>query len=139
EQLWYSARRQGKILGRILAGESVEYDEAVFFNSAKFFDLEYQTYGRVPADTDNSVSWKSETGERSVRLALGPSGAVRGVNGLGVRLDHARWARALRSRERAERIVDSIDDYLFNPEFDSGVARDIRIGLSSGLAVGETV
>lgn len=132
EQLWYSARRQGKTLGRILAGESIEYEEPVFFNSAKFFDLEYQTYGRVPPETDGTLAWMNEAGDRAVRMAVDDDGSVRGVNGFGVRLDHARWASAIRKREHVDRVLGSIGDFLFNPEFDSRIGRDIRHTLESG-------
>ncbi len=125
EQLWYSARRQGKTLGRILSGESIEYEEPVFFNSAKFFDIEYQTYGRVPAESEGTLLWKNERGDRAVRLAVDTNGFVQGVNGFGVRLDHARWASAIRNGEQVDRVLASLDEYLFNPEFDSGIARDI--------------
>lgn len=131
EQLWYSARRQGKTLGRILAGESIEYEEPVFYNSAKFFDLEFQTYGRVPAQAEGTILWENERGNRALRLAVDDAGAVLGVNGFGIRLDHARWATAIREGHPVDRITESIDEYLFNPEFDSRISRDLTRTLSA--------
>jgi NADPH-dependent 2,4-dienoyl-CoA reductase/sulfur reductase-like enzyme len=133
EQLWYSARRQGKTLGRILAGETVLYEEPVFYNSAKFLDLEYQTYGRVPpndGDGVRTVLWRSADGGRLLRLAHDRTGRITGVNGFGMRLRHDRWAHAIRTGKRAGDIVRTIADYLFNPEFDSAATRAITDDLA---------
>jgi NADPH-dependent 2,4-dienoyl-CoA reductase/sulfur reductase-like enzyme len=49
EQLWYTARDQGRVAARSMLGDSVVYRRGTFYNSAKFFDIEYTTVGRVPA------------------------------------------------------------------------------------------
>ena len=47
QQVWYTGKKQGEVVADVIAGEEREYDEGIWFNSAKFLDLEYQTYGRV--------------------------------------------------------------------------------------------
>jgi NADPH-dependent 2,4-dienoyl-CoA reductase/sulfur reductase-like enzyme len=49
EQLWYTARDQGRVAARSMLGDDVAYRRGTFYNSAKFFDIEYTTVGRVPA------------------------------------------------------------------------------------------
>ena len=43
--IWYTARLQGATAAFGILGQPRTYAPGVFFNSAKFFDLEYQTYG----------------------------------------------------------------------------------------------
>ena len=47
EQVWYTGRMMGETLAKTLTGEPKEYLPGYWFNSAKFFDIEYQTYGWV--------------------------------------------------------------------------------------------
>ena len=49
EQLWYTARDQGRVAGRSMLGDDVAYRRGTWYNSAKFFDMEWTTAGRVPA------------------------------------------------------------------------------------------
>ena len=53
EQLWYTGKMQAEILARNILGEKIKYNRGIWYNSAKFLDIEYQTYGfvaNVPAD-----------------------------------------------------------------------------------------
>jgi hypothetical protein len=45
EQIWYSAKRHGDLAARAMLGDKVAYNPPVFYNSAKFFDIEYTTVG----------------------------------------------------------------------------------------------
>ena len=75
-----------------LAGAPRDYAPGVFFNSAKFFDLEWQVYGDIapdptPGRLDAVAEDETRTGPRLVRLqADAASGAVVGIHALGVRL-----------------------------------------------------
>jgi NAD(P)H-nitrite reductase large subunit len=87
DQLWYTARLHGEHAARVILGADVPYDAGVYFNSAKFFDLEWQVYGHVPA-TSNAVDshvWIDRTGARMVRITLN-GGRVCGMHAIGVRL-----------------------------------------------------
>jgi NADPH-dependent 2,4-dienoyl-CoA reductase/sulfur reductase-like enzyme len=48
EQLWYTARDQGRLAAASMLGDEVAYRRGTWYNSAKFFDLEYTTAGWVP-------------------------------------------------------------------------------------------
>lgn len=132
EQLWYSGRRQGRTLGRILAGESTSYSAPLFFNSAKFFDLEYQTYGDVPAEESEQIScrqWMS--GRRLIRVAVERgTGRLLGVNGLGVRIRQEVAARMIRRGEEAAMTPTSVRELLFEPEFFKADTQEIAEALS---------
>lgn len=52
EQLWYTARDQGRVAARSMLGDAVTYRRTTWYNSAKFFDVEYTTAGWIPTATD---------------------------------------------------------------------------------------
>ena len=47
EAVWYTGRMMGETLAQTICGNRIEYKPGHWFNSAKFFDIEYQTYGWV--------------------------------------------------------------------------------------------
>jgi NADPH-dependent 2,4-dienoyl-CoA reductase/sulfur reductase-like enzyme len=90
EPIWYAARLQGATAALGMVGRPRRYRPGVFFNSAKFFDLEYQVYGAtaLPAPA-GQADWAWTDGRRSLRVRHrtdGPDQAVLGVSALGVRL-----------------------------------------------------
>ncbi|HET7293330.1 MAG TPA: NAD(P)/FAD-dependent oxidoreductase, partial [Vicinamibacteria bacterium] len=48
EQLWYTARDQGRAAALSMLGDEVRYRRGTWYNSAKFFDIEWTTAGWVP-------------------------------------------------------------------------------------------
>ncbi len=54
-----------------LCGHPRVYNQGVWFNSAKFFDIEYQVYGYAPAQATPAVAnlyWQHPTENKSIRL-----------------------------------------------------------------------
>jgi NADPH-dependent 2,4-dienoyl-CoA reductase/sulfur reductase-like enzyme len=47
EAVWYTGRMMGETVAQTICGNPLEYKPGHWFNSAKFFDIEYQTYGWV--------------------------------------------------------------------------------------------
>ncbi|OZC02861.1 NAD(P)/FAD-dependent oxidoreductase [Rubricoccus marinus] len=92
EPLWYTGRIQGATAGMGLAGSPTPYAPGVFFNSAKFFDIEWQVVGRIapepsPEIVDAYTEDETPHGPRLIRLqADTASGALLGVHALGIRL-----------------------------------------------------
>ncbi len=133
EQLWYSGRRQGRTLGRLLAGGTDAYSAPLFFNSAKFFDLEYHTYGDVPPhETDEVVCRQWKAGRHLIRTAAERStGRILGVNGLGVRLRQEVAASMIRRGQDAAITPARLKTLLFEPEFFQADTTQIAEALSS--------
>lgn len=118
EQLWYTARMHGETLARTICTERSAYDRGILFNSAKFINIEYQTYGDVPADLDGmqSVYWEHPDGRRSIRI-MHDGTRVRGFNLLGIRYRHAVCERWIAEERPLSYVLDHLGEANFDPEF----------------------
>lgn len=121
EQLWYTARKHGRTLASTICGRRTAYDPGVFFNSAKFFTLEYQTYGEVRADlpdTRESLVWMDESGTRLIRANLDrESRCVVGFNAIGVRLRHEVCEGWIRGGAPVDEVLPQLHLADFDPEW----------------------
>ncbi|WP_019947335.1 NAD(P)/FAD-dependent oxidoreductase [Hymenobacter aerophilus] len=123
EQLWYTGRQQGETVGHTLCNAAAPrpYRRGQWFNSAKFFDLEYQTYGRVPAEPvphEHSFCWQHPTREALLRINFrADTLAVTGLNVLGLRQRHDTWAAWLRAGTPVTEVLANLGAANFDPEF----------------------
>lgn len=118
ELLWYSARAHGEHVGAVICGERTPYARDVFYNSAKFFDIEYQTYGVVPANLDglDSFVWQHAHKDQFVRI-MHRDGIVRGFNALGLRLRADVCMQWVRESARVDVVMRDLKRANFNEEF----------------------
>ena len=123
QPIWYRARLQGALAGLGMAGRPRAFAPGVFYNSAKFFDLEWQTYGAAGgADLPDGHAdwlWESSAGaDRSVRIRTA-GGRVVGVNALGVRLRQETCARWIAEGWPLDRARADLHAARFDPELTS--------------------
>jgi NADPH-dependent 2,4-dienoyl-CoA reductase/sulfur reductase-like enzyme len=121
EQVWYTGRMHGETLAYSLTVHPVPYRPGVWFNSAKFFDIEYQTYGTVPNVNKVGISsfyWEHEKGRICFRAVFETeSNVFIGANALGFRLRHAFMDKAINERWKIDRVMEHLHQADFNPEF----------------------
>lgn len=121
EQVWYTARMHGETLAQSLTKNKIAYKPGPWFNSAKFFDIEYQTYGYIPPtwdDTIDSFYWEHSEGRACLRMLFRRgSNVLVGVNALGMRLRHAFFDRALKEKWTIQQVIQQFPKANFNPEF----------------------
>ena len=71
EAIWYTGRMMGETVAYNICGKAVAYDPGLWFNSAKFIDIEYQVYGEVPAKLPEhlkTIFWMHPDGDKSIRI-----------------------------------------------------------------------
>ncbi len=136
EQLWYTGRMQGEVVGRQIALSAYKkeedrrlesipdqpYDRGVWFNSAKFFTIEYQTYGQVAANLEakNTHVEVDRRKKQLIRLVWEQNGTddrIIGFNCLGLRLRHDLCAEWIRSQKSAHFVASHLSEACFDPEF----------------------
>ena len=129
EQVWYTGRMHGETLAYNFCNKPVSYQPGVWFNSAKFFAIEYQTYGWVssePVEESNEFYWEHQDGKVSFRMTLDQEGKVLGVLNLGFRLRHEFFDRAIREKWSGEKVIQELGKGVFDPEFYAPYHLDIQ-------------
>ena len=143
EAVWYTGRMMGETAAYNLTGGDqsavgsgqwavggerlavgaglVPYDPGIWFNSAKFFDMEYQVYGTIlpnMPDDQSAVYWEHPEGRRSVRIAYQrQTGNVVGFNLMGVRYRHEVCEKWLSAGTHIEEVLQNLGIANFDPEF----------------------
>ncbi len=97
------------------------YAPGIWFNSAKFFDLEYQVYGdiraRLPED-QATLYWEHPGGKKSIRLNYEKqSGRVLGFNLMGVRYRQEVCEKWIAGHAHLETVLPQLGMANFDPEF----------------------
>lgn len=123
EQIWYTGRIMGETVAQTILGTPTPYQPGVFFNSAKFFDIEYQVYGTVlsqlPADNSiRSFYWEHPDGRKAMRINYRTAdGAVVGMNALGIRQRQAVWQQWIETGQSIAYTLEHLPQANFDPEF----------------------
>ena len=130
EQVWYTARMMGEVVARTVCGQRAKYEPGPWFNSAKFFDIEYQTYGNVGnalQDDEADFYWEHRSGKKAVHLVWDKNTRqFRGINSFGIRLRHENFDRWLREKQTVDFVLDHLEAANFDPEFSEKHEAGIR-------------
>lgn len=121
EAIWYTGRMMGQTVAATICGQKTIYHPKLWFNSAKFFDIEYQVYGDIPAKTHDPISslyWEHPDGKKSIRINYETATrAVTGFNLMGVRYRHEVCERWILERAAIEVVLQNLSLANFDPEF----------------------
>lgn len=121
EQIWYTGRIMGETVARSICQARTKYQPGVFFNSAKFFDIEYQTYGQVPAQLPKDFQtfyWEHPGGKIALRINYRTSNeSVTGINTFGMRLRHEVCEKWIKGKKGISYVLSHLRDAHFDPEF----------------------
>ena len=138
EPVWYTGKMMGETVAATICDEPTEYDPGIWYNSAKFFDIEYQTYGYVSAqekDDESSLYWEDPAAERCVRIVYdSKSKAVVGFNVFGIRLAHRQCDNWLRNATPIDQVLNEMERANFDPEFFRSFENQLREAAKSQLA-----
>jgi NAD(P)H-nitrite reductase large subunit len=119
EPVWYTGRQMGEAVAKVICGEEEKYNPGIWFNSAKFFDLEYQVYGSVNNDGSDSLYWQDPKDKRCLRLQLSEDNTLIGVHAIGMRLRQEVCERWIISGAAVQEVVRTLDQARFDAEFTS--------------------
>lgn len=76
----------GETLAQTICGNRKAYNPGPWFNSAKFFDIKYQTYGNVNptlSETEIEFYWEHTGGEKCIHIVWDKNtGIFKGINTL---------------------------------------------------------
>jgi len=131
EAVWYTGRMMGETLAQTICENKIEYKPGNWFNSAKFFDIEYQTYGWVfPKDNSPSYEkhfqWKHQDDTKCITIAYHKDSMLfLGINTFGIRMRHEIFDRWLTEKKTIDYVIEYLADANFDPEFYSLYEKEI--------------
>lgn len=121
EAIWYTGRMMGEVVAHQVCGQKIIYDPGIWFNSAKFFDIEYQVYGQVPVsmpDNMDTLYWVHPKGEQSIRLVFRKeSGTILGFNLMGIRFRQEVCEKWIHEKTHIETVLENLSLASFDSEF----------------------
>ncbi|WP_412559934.1 NAD(P)/FAD-dependent oxidoreductase [Winogradskyella sp. MIT101101] len=123
EAVWYTGRMMGEVLAQTLCGNKMAYNPGHWFNSAKFMDIEYQTYGWVHGskgrlDYEQHFHWKHEDDTKCITIAFNKdTNEFLGINTFGIRMKHETFDKWLTEKRDIDFVVKNLRQANFDPEF----------------------
>ena len=129
EQVWYTGRMHGETVAHTICGNKLKYQPGIWFNSAKFFDIEYQTYGWVRnelQENEDKFYWEDRSGKKCIKLVFDKNdNGLLGANVFGIRLKHELFDFWIKNRISVHKVVKELKKANFDPEFFTGYEAEI--------------
>jgi NADPH-dependent 2,4-dienoyl-CoA reductase/sulfur reductase-like enzyme len=120
EQVWYTGRMHGETVAKSVTGDVTTYNPGLWFNSAKFFDIEYQTYGTVLGELQEGEAqfyWEHSSGKKCVKIVYDAATlVVKGMNVFGLRMRHEVWDKWLNEKQELKYVIAHLREANFDPE-----------------------
>jgi len=121
EQVWYTGKMHGKVIAERICGMDSVYEPGPWFNSAKFLDIEYQTYGMVMPtlrENESELYWEHDEGELAIHFVYDKNDKTfLGLNVFGMRLRHELFDSFLRKSRKMDYVLENLKAANFDPEF----------------------
>ncbi|MDP5094026.1 MAG: NAD(P)/FAD-dependent oxidoreductase [Polaribacter sp.] len=123
EAVWYTGRMMGETVAQTICTNKTEYKPGNWFNSAKFLDIEYQTYGWVFSEQNKSENevyfqWQHASENKCITISYDKnSHEFLGINTFGIRMRHEIFDKWLSEKKSVEHVLEFLADANFDPEF----------------------
>jgi len=121
EPVWYAGMYMGRTVASHICGHPKRYHPSLWYNSAKFFDIEYQVYGNVPNDIPEnmeSIYWEHPNGRKCIRITFDKiNKQVKGFNLLGIRYRQDVCLKWIEEEETIDEVLKLLPQTNFDPEF----------------------
>lgn len=130
EAVWYTGRMMGEVVAQTICENKMPYNPGHWFNSAKFFDIEYQTYGWVfpkLMEGETHFHWKHKDEKKCITINFQKeSRKLIGINTFGIRLKHAVIDNWLSKEKTIDEVIENLQQAHFDPEFYERYEEEIK-------------
>ena len=123
EAVWYTGRMMGETVAQTICGNKMEYKPGHWFNSAKFLDIEYQTYGwvfseKIKKEEEKHFHWRHPKEKICITVAFNKeNNQFLGINTFGIRMRHQVFDKWLTQEKSIDYVMEHLADANFDPEF----------------------
>lgn len=139
EAVWYTGRMMGETVAQTICGNRIQYKPGHWFNSAKFLDIEYQTYGWVfaePRENESHFHWKHNDDTKCITVCFDKNTNVfLGINTFGIRMRHETFNKWLTEKRDVDYVINHLSEANFDPEFYSRFEKDILASYTKKLQI----
>ena len=137
EAVWYTGRMMGETLAQTICGNRIQYKPGHWFNSAKFLDIEYQTYGWVfskPKEGHAHFHWKHADDTKCITVEYNvDTNQFIGINTFGIRMRHETFDTWLTEKRDVDYVMNHLSEANFDPEFYSHYESEILSAYNNQL------
>ncbi len=142
EAVWYTGRMMGETLAQTICGKPMLYNPGHWFNSAKFLDIEYQTYGWVFANAsanDTHFYWENKCGKKAIRISFDTnSREFLGINIFGIRMRHEFFDAVLNEKKSIDYVIENLKKANFDPEFFKTFDKEIATAFKNQFTISKS-
>ena len=123
ESVWYTGRMMGETVAQTICNNETAYKPGHWFNSAKFLNIEYQTYGWVFSEKNKKENqayfqWKHPKHLKCITISFDKNtNKFLGINTFGIRMRHEIFDKWLSENKSVEHVLEYLADANFDPEF----------------------
>ncbi len=119
EAVWYVGKMMGETVAHSICDQPTTYQPQLWFNSAKFFNIEYQVYGNVPVKYEGNLESVFHRKEKqSLRIVYDKTtNEVVGFQTMGVRLRHQMCEAWIIHKASLHNVLRELNSAYFDPEF----------------------
>lgn len=141
EAVWYTGRMMGETLAQTICGNRIAYNPGHWFNSAKFLDIEYQTYGWVHSskgkpDYEAHFFWQHTDDTKCITVAYHKDNNMfLGINTFGIRMRHDVFNTWLTEKRDVDYVMNHLAEANFDPEFYNHYESDILSAFNKQLQI----
>jgi NAD(P)H-nitrite reductase large subunit len=143
EAVWYTGRMMGETLAQTICGKPMQYNPGHWFNSAKFLDIEYQTYGWVfakPLENEQQFYWEHTSGKKAIRISFDKNNRTfLGINTFGIRMRHEFFDAVLTQKKSVDYVLDNLNKANFDPEFFTTHEKEIAEAFQSQFSLSKSI
>ena len=139
EAVWYTGRMMGETVAQTICGNRIEYQPGHWFNSAKFLDIEYQTYGWVfstlgKKELESHFHWRHATEKICITVAYdNNTRQFLGINTFGIRMRHQIFDQWLTEKRDIDFVINHLNEANFDPEFYKKYEKEIQTSFQNSL------
>ncbi|WP_298900533.1 FAD/NAD(P)-binding oxidoreductase [uncultured Psychroserpens sp.] len=137
EAVWYTGRMMGETLAQTICGNRIQYKPGHWFNSAKFLDIEYQTYGWVfskPKEGHAHFHWRHADDTKCITIEYDIStNQFVGINTFGIRMRHETFDTWLTENRDVDYVINHLSEANFDPEFYSHYETEVLSAYNNQL------
>ena len=113
----------GETVAQTICNKKTAYKPGHWFNSAKFLDIEYQTYGwvfseRNKQENERYFQWQHAKENICITISYDKNThQFLGINTFGIRMRHEIFDKWLTEEQSIEHVLEYLADANFDPEF----------------------